>query len=89
MTIFCDRCGAQLAEDKIEVEMSSLDKLVTPIEIETTYSKDHNNEIRNAFFLSNIRDDFKGRKLKYIDQIIDYTLLMLKYEQLFLFFVLI
>jgi|LGVE01.1.fsa_nt_gb hypothetical protein len=81
MTIFCDRCGAQLTKDKIEVNVNLLEKLVAPIKIENPYVRDHNKEIRNALFLSNIRKDFKGRKLRYVDQIIDYTLLRNYYEK--------
>ena len=37
MTIFCDRCGAQLNTDKENITFESLEKQVLPIEIENPY----------------------------------------------------
>lgn len=81
MSIFCDRCGAQLKTEKENINFESLEKQVLPIEIENPYGKDHESEIRNAYFLSNIRKEYKGKKLKYINQYIDYVLIRTYYEK--------
>ncbi len=81
MTAFCDRCGAQLTEERMELSFKIIQENIIPLEIETTYTKDHQEEIKNAYFLSNIRNDFRGGKRKYIDQYIDYVLLRTYYEK--------
>ena len=79
MSLYCDRCGAQVSRTKMPLTYEEVEKQVLPIEIETPYGSHHQNEIRNAFFLSNIRKDFRGAKRVYIEQYIDYVLLLTYY----------
>lgn len=79
MTLYCDRCGAQVSREKHTLTFEQVENMVLPIEIETTYGNYHQAEIRNAFFLSNIRKDFRGAKRNYIEQYIDYVLLFTYY----------
>ena len=79
MTIYCDRCGAQLSKEKMPLSFEIIEKNVLPIHLETPYGRSQMTEIKNAYFLSNIRKDFRGFKRKYIDQYIDYVLLKIYY----------
>jgi hypothetical protein len=79
MTLYCDRCGAQVAKEKMSLTFEEVEKQVLPIVIESPYGTHHQMEIRNAYFLSNIRKDFKGFKRQYIEQYIDYVLLFTYY----------
>lgn len=81
MTLYCDRCGAQLSQEKMNLTFDKILQNVLPIEIESVFQPDHEDEIRNAYFLSTIRTDFRGFKRKYIEQYIDYVLLRTYYEK--------
>lgn len=81
MTLYCDRCGAQLSEEKTPLTFDKILDNVLPISIESSLQPDHVEEIKTAYFLSNIRTDFRGFKKKYIDQYIDYVLLRTYYEK--------
>jgi hypothetical protein len=81
MTLYCDRCGAQLSEEKMPLKFEIIEKNVLPIAIETAFSKNQLHEIKIAYFLSNIRKDFRGFKKRYIEQYIDYVLLRTYYEK--------
>ena len=81
MTLYCDRCGAQLSEEKISLTFKDIQKHILPIVIETSLSINQLDEIRIAYFLSNIRKDFRGFKKRYIEQYIDYVLLRTYYEK--------
>lgn len=81
MTLYCDRCGAQVGKEKMKLNFKEIEKNVVPINIESTYKLDQIIEIKKAYFLSNIRKDFKGYKRRYIEQYIDYVLLRAYYEK--------
>lgn len=81
MTLYCDRCGAQLSKEKINLNFEVIEKQVLPLGLETYFTKNQTEEIKTAFFLSNIKNDFKGFKRRYIDQYIDYVLLRTYYEK--------
>ena len=81
MTLYCDRCGAQVAEEKMKLSFKEIEKCILPLNIESVYKKDHVQDIKKAYFLSNIRSDFRGFKKRYIDQYIDFVLLRTYYEK--------
>ncbi|AIO18094.1 hypothetical protein KQ51_00191 [Candidatus Izimaplasma bacterium HR1] len=81
MTLYCDRCGAQVSKDKMKLSFKEIEKYVLPLNIESDYKKDHTAEIKKAYFLSNIRKDFRGFKKRYFDQYIDYVLLRTYYQK--------
>jgi|GEM_PF-2748094 len=81
MTLFCDRCGTQVSEVKMNFDFNTLEKHLHKTELEYPFSKGLQANIRNAYFLSKIKQDYKGYKLKYINQYIDYTLLRIYYEK--------
>lgn len=81
MTLYCDRCGAQLSKEKMKLNFMIIEKNVVPLTIESDFKIDQIDEIKKAYFLSNIKKDFKGFKRRYIDQYIDYVLLRVYYEK--------
>ncbi len=81
MTLYCDRCGAQVSKEKIKLNFAVIEKTVIPLQIESEYKIDQVEEIKKAYFLSNIKSDFKGFKRRYIEQYIDYVLLRVYYEK--------
>lgn len=81
MTLYCDRCGAQVAKEKMKLSFEDVERNVVPLTIESTFKLDQVDEIKKAYFLSNIKQDFKGYKRRYINQYIDYVLLRVYYEK--------
>lgn len=81
MTLYCDRCGAQVANEKVKLSFAIIEKNVVPLSIESDFDSNLIAEIKKAYFLSNIRKDYKGFRRRYIEQYIDYVLLRAYYEK--------
>ena len=81
MSLFCDRCGAQINEIKSKFHYTDLPKYLIDSKSTTQLEFNLDNTIKNAYFLSGINDDFKGSSKIYIEQYIDYCLLKIYYQK--------
>ena len=49
MTLYCDRCGAQVSKEKARLSFGEIEKNVVGLNIESDYKKDHEDEIKKAY----------------------------------------
>lgn len=80
MTLFCDRCGAQVQKEKQSFNYNAVESMVVKAEYEQLNELNFGSNIRNSYFLSSIQEKYKGSSKKYITQYIDYTFLKIFYD---------
>jgi|LGOV01.1.fsa_nt_gb hypothetical protein len=81
MTLICDSCGATILYKKPQLEEEEFLNKIVNEEYDNKYSKELKDMIRNAYYFTNIRKDFKGSSRKYLDKYIEFTLIRIYYEE--------
>lgn len=81
MSLFCDKCGAQLLEAKVQLTIANIDPMIQPYEFNNPYSEDLEEEIRKAYYVSLLKDLTPGSYAVNVDKYFDYLYLRLLFEE--------
>lgn len=81
MSLFCDKCGAQLLETKVKLDLNNIDEMIKPVDYQERFDEEFEDEIRKAYYLSLVRDSVSGEQKKNLDKYFDYFFLRLIYEE--------
>jgi len=81
MSLYCDRCGVKLHNERIEFEFDNIEKYLIQPKKENLYPADLITDIKKAYYLSTIIDEENIDNQNLIEKYLNYVYLRILYER--------